>query len=416
MSQDLTVTAAERQYLRTLALRYLEYAGRPIMAERAELWYAHNALKGQRPVIVFEGAPVVGEMIPAMQCTSKLARGLEWQMLTGIAEQDQIGDDRILTPEVTIPWKITCRDCDMDFHVERGTDDKGRQLGFHAETPIKDLAADLPKLKHSVYSVDRAGTMAHKAAAEEILGDILKVTLINQTLVWYAAPSYRIVQLMGMEAMLMAMMDQGDEIKRLYQFIADDMKQFMQWQEREGLLTPNNGNHYAGAGSYGFSRELTPNGKVQLKDMWLNMNSQETVGVSPDMFEEFAFPSYLELSKLGGLTYYGCCEPVHGIWERCISKLHNLRKVSVSPWCNEPAMGEFLKAAPVIYSRKPSPNYLAVGNLDEAAFSDHIEMTLRSAKGCHLEFIFRDVYALDGDTTKPARAMQIVRKLIDKMW
>ena len=37
--------------------------------------------------------------------------------------------------------------------------------------------------------------------------------------------------------------------------------------------------------------------KVTTKDLWLNMNSQETVGLSPQTFGEFIFPYYAELAK-----------------------------------------------------------------------------------------------------------------------
>jgi hypothetical protein len=117
-----------------------------------------------------------------------------------------------------------------------------------------------------------------------------------------------------------------------------------------------------------------------------------------------------------GLMYYGCCEPVHAIWEHGLASLPHLRKVSISPWCDEQAMGERLRKAPVIYSRKPRPNYVGVGTLDEPAFTEHIAQTLRAAKGCHLEIIFRDIYTFDGDPTKPGRAVKIARRLIDSMW
>jgi hypothetical protein len=80
-------------------------------------------------------------------------------------------------------------------------------------------------------------------------------------------------------------------------------------------------------------------------------------------------------------------------------------------------MADALSRGPFIYSRKPSPNFIGVGTrLDESAFSRHIEKTIRTAGNCRLEIIFRDVYALNGDKTKPARAVKITRELIDRYW
>ena len=102
--------------------------------------------------------------------------------------------------------------------------------------------------------------------------------------------------------------------------------------EQEAL---NNGNQVAGAGSYGFTDELPGNGRsgsdrITTGDLWANFNAQSVIGISPQMYGEFFFPCYRELAEMFGLTYYGCCEPVHAIWDDWISRLPRLRKVSVS--------------------------------------------------------------------------------------
>jgi hypothetical protein len=459
MSEDLRVTSEERTYLRDLALRYLQYAHLPVMAERTELWYDHNELKGSRPVVVFESGGAQGEMMPTPHCTSPLARGIEFGLQYPITEYEMLGDDKVISPEFRVGWQIHMREFDMDLTEERAEDAEGRNLGFAMHYPVKDLATDLPKLKYSTYHADRAATLANKAAVEEVIGDLMPVVLNNWSICWVGNPSYKVLRLMGMEAMLMAMMDRPDEMKQLYRFVTEDIKRYLLWQEQEGLLTLNNGNHYAGAGSYGFSRELGQRGegvspsssplsasslaksqqhqqkqqqdagkmpathadkmsatRVRVGDLWINMNSQETVGISPEMFEEFVYPSYQTLAEMAGLVYFGCCEPVHSIWENCLSKLPHLRKVSVSPWCDEVKIGRWLREANVIYSRKPRPNYIGVGQLDEDAFAEHVAQTVRAARGGHLEIVFRDIYTLCGDLTKPRRAVEIVRRQFDKIW
>ena len=83
-------------------------------------------------------------------------------------------------------------------------------------------------------------------------------------------------------------------------------------------------------------------GQITTNDLWLNINSQETVSISPRMYREFILPYYADLAKEFGLVYYGCCEPVHAIWDCCVSQLPHLRKVSISAWCDEERMGEAL--------------------------------------------------------------------------
>lgn len=417
MTCDLSVSAQERTYLRDLAKLYLEYANLPIMKERTAAWYAHNALvKGSRPMVVFETGPVLGELVKPLSCTSPLARQIEHCLQTPMTEFDLVGDDKVITPECPVNMHIHMREFDIDVEVRHAADAQGRKIGFATEYPMQDIVRDMPALRHSVYHADLAATNAVKDAYEGVLGDLMPVPIRNTSLTWHITASAKIVKLMGMEYMLLAMLDHPEELKELYSFIVQDVKQYLLWQEREGLLTPNNGNHYAGAGSYGFSNELSPQPRnVRLKDLWFNMNTQETVGISPAMFEEFVLPAYRELAELGGLVYFGCCEPVHDLWDRGLGELPNLRKVSISPWCNEEFIGERLRTAPVIYSRKPRPNFIGVGKLDEQLFGQHVAQTVQAAKGCHLEIIFRDIYSLDGDAGKPGRAVRIVREMFDRM-
>lgn len=176
------------------------------------------------------------------------------------------------------------------------------------------------------------------------------------------------------------------------QFILDDHRFFLRWQEENGLPFANSGNDYMGSGSYCFNQELKQQGTALSTETWGYINSQESVGISNEMYGEFIFPYYQQMAKEFGLLYYGCCEPADGIWEDYISKLPNLRKVSVSPWCNEEFLAERLKNSRVIYSRKPSPNFVGVNpELDEEAFRAYIKKTVDLTKDCHTEFIFRDV-------------------------
>ena len=137
--------------------------------------------------------------------------------------------------------------------------------------------------------------------------------------------------------------------------------------EKRGMLTPCCGNNWVAQGTFAFSDEMKKSGDITLGDVWGFMDSQETVGVSPDMFHEFFYPAYKKISSLFGRLSYGCCEPVHSFWEKSISKFENLRKISISPWCDEEYMGAALWGKNIVYQRKPSPLFIGGTdlNLDE---------------------------------------------------
>lgn len=405
-----------------MAKRYLEYANFPIMEERKKIWYKHNSLQGDRPVIVMEMETFKDELFPSLKCQSGAAREIEQNLLKGIVNYELINDDKVISPFYTVFWEITMQQFGLEIGREYGKTSDGKLPGYKDYNPISDIKKDFSKLKPSTFEVDKKYTGALKNFIEETIGDILEVKIRNKSLYWGAALSMQAVKLMGLENMMYAMVDYPKEMHALYRFLLNDTMSFIKWQEKEGLLVLNNENDFVGSGSYGFSMEIpTDNyketGNITPADLWLNLNSQETVGISPAMFGEFVFPYYYEIAKEFGMLYYGCCEPVHNEWNDYISKLPGLRKVSISPWCDEEYMGKALRDSNVIYSRKPSPNYIGVGRkLDEDAFSAHIKKTLSAAKGCKLEFIFRDIYTLSGDVNKPGKAVNIVRGLIEKLW
>lgn len=115
------------------------------------------------------------------------------------------------------------------------------------------------------------------------MGDILKVELENTFHQWTNMITMKVIKLMGMENWMIAMFETPDTVHKLMDYITSNLLAYQQWMESEGLLTMNNGNHYTGAGSRGFTHELKKpaDGRVRLKDLWVNVNSQESSGISP---------------------------------------------------------------------------------------------------------------------------------------
>jgi len=191
--------------------------------------------------------------------------------------------------------------------------------------------------------------------------------------------------------------------------------------EAENMLCLNNGPNGVAQGSFGFTNDLPAEGfdpdHIRLKDLWFYMDSQETVGISPQAYHEFFYPYYAKIAAKFGLLSYGCCEAVHDFWKDSVSKYHNLRKVSISAWCNEEYIGDELRGKKIIYHRKPAPQFIGVGkDFDADGFAEHIKKTLACAKGCTLEFSFRDVYTLCGDIERPRKAVKIIRDLTENYY
>jgi len=205
-------------------------------------------------------------------------------------------------------------------------DFQGVETAWKPELTITDLRRDLHKLKPATCRVDRQKTADYKAFLEDLLCPHLGVRLATGT---YGCTmlTHRLVELMGMEAFLLAIYDCPDQLHQLMGYLRDNCLRVMRWAEGEGLLRLNNANQHFASSCY-FTTLLPKAGAAgappvqtagqtpaalgqpcRLGDMWGGSNSQETIGISPRQFHDFCFPYYRDVCEPLGLLYYGCCEP-----------------------------------------------------------------------------------------------------------
>jgi hypothetical protein len=126
--------------------------------------------------------------------------------------------------------------------------------------------------------------------------------------------------------------------------------------------------------------------------MWGFTESQETVGVSTEMYEEFIFPYEKPIMDRFGLTCYGCCEPLDGRWH-VVKKHHNLRRVSCSAWADLTKMAEYL-GNKYIASVKPSPVIISSADIDRDAIRKQVRGILQTMNGCVVEIIMKDNHTI----------------------
>jgi len=417
---ELALPESERAYLRELAARQAEIAALPVMAARKQQWFDLNDGRvGARPPVIIETWTFDRDFMPEgiFRCTSELGRGIERQLLRNIRNHELIDDDKVIPDTFDFGWSVTIDELGVRIPQRVVKDAQGYETGYEFQHPIKDLRRDFELLKPAACSVDRERTAARQAFLEDLLGDLLPIRLRTDVF-GCTMLTHRVVELMGMQAYFMAMLDLPDEVHRLMAYLRDNALRVMRWAEAEGLLRVNNRNDESFGSSYNFTTRLPApgysGGPARLVDMWGNANSQETVGVSPRMFHEFCFPYYRDVCAPVGLVYYGCCEPAHPFWAD-ISALPNLKKVSISRWCDQRFMGEALRGTEIVFSRKPDPNFLSVDQrLNEDAWTAHIRETLDATAGVFVEFIIRDVYTVHGNLSNARRAVEIARREIDQ--
>lgn len=391
----------------------------PEMDRLREDWRAHGSFKsGSRPMVTIELGIFAGDIIPnLMRCQGEEARKLEWELLGRVANHKLFGDDSVIPAylPVTIPTSFV--PFGLPVTAEHALDTQGEDLGHHFNAQVSDLEEDFHKLGPSVYSVYPEEARKRQAELEELFGDILPARLVGHSM--YFCPTQDIVHIMSMEDMFFAMYDYPELFHKMMEMLSSDYLAFMDLMEREGILLPTTAEEHLAQGSYCFTDELpaAAEGPLTTREVWGYMDSQESAGISPEMYEEFVFPYYEKVSERFGLYSYGCCEAVDPFWDRCLSKAKNLRKLSISPWCNEEKMGEILKDRKTVYLRKPSPNLLGVGSeLEEDAVREHFCRTAKAASGCKLEIAQRDVYHINNTPEKVKRYVQLIRETLEDNW
>jgi hypothetical protein len=416
---EWSLPKAERARLRALAAKQAEYATLPVMEQRRRLWTDHNdGRPGTRPPVIVETCTFDRDFMPpsVFQCTTEEGRMIEAELLRHVRQHELIDDDHVCPSTFDIGWFKESNQLSVTVERIAVKDAQGVETGYHFIHPIKDLKRDLHIVKPVVCTVNRERTFAWKAFLEDLFGDLLPVQIRSGIMAWTGLTSM-VIRLMGMEAFFIAMYDCPAEVHQLMARLRDNALAVMRWAEAEGLLRVNNGNEVSFGSSYNFTTKLPApgyaGGPARLCDLWGSAESQETVGISPEMFGEFCAPYYRAVCAPLGLLYWGCCEPASPLWEH-IRMMPHLKKVSISRWCDQRFMGEALRGTEVVFSRKPDPKWLGVDEkLDEEGWAAQIRETLDAARGAFVEFIVRDVYTVHGDLDKVRRAVAIARRVID---
>lgn len=413
------VIPADAAVLRELARQKLEAAHHPLNEERRRLWYALDEMRAERPMVLAE-AWAAFELLPDFQprCTVPWAQDLERQLRFDLYQFERLEDDHVVEPRVTYNWHVQIDGYGVEVKQHYAERVSGNISSRQWDPPIKNIEADFEKLRPRTPAVDRDGTKAHGDALREIFDGLLRVEL-RGGFWWTSGLTQSLIGLVGLENMMVYMCTDPQGLHRMMKFLQEDFIACAEWLEREGLLTLNNENDYIGSGSIGYTHALPQpdhglGSHARLKDLWVLSESQETVACSPAQCEEFVLSYYRPICARFGRTYYGCCEPVHDRWDS-IKTLPNLKRVSISPWCDQRAMADAL-GENYVFSRKPNPALVSTPDFDENLIRNDLRETLTAARGCNIEIIMKDVHTLCNHPDRLPRWVQLARDTIDRNW
>ncbi len=408
------ISIKEREVLQGLAWKVAEIAARPAEQEKARLWTALNDLKSERPLIFCDPENGWNEIITQdlILCESPLLRVWEMYLRKEIHWAESFRDDRVIEPYFNVPYHYSNSGYGLEERVIGG--DNGGS--FKYDHPIKEYEEDFHKLKFQEITVDYRTTEKVRSLAHDLFDGILEVRL-KGVWWWTLGMTWDFIKLRGLENLMLDLMIYPDYVHKMMAFLRDACMHKLDFLEDNGLLGVNTEGSYVGSGGFGWTKRLPQtdfvNSKVRTKDMWGFCESQETVGVSPEMVGEFIIPYQKPIMERFGLSCYGCCEPLDPRWN-LLKDIKGLTRVSVSPWADVNRMAEYLGKS-FVYSRKPSPTPLADPKPDWDKLRAEMREFLQATRDCHVEIIMKDNHTLGKNPENASRWCGMVREEIERM-
>lgn len=396
---------AERDTLRRLGEETARIGSLPVQQEKADLWRRLNDREPVRPLVYINEEPWE-ELKPhrdelVCRCEDPFLREVEWPLRVQLYRWNNYPVDMVVRPviEFSKVWKST----GIGIEQQIETISHGDINSYHFIPQING-EEDIEKICMPEVFADEEETARRGALLKELVGDILPVVPSGIKMQWFT-PWDELIRLVPMEGIMMDLIDRPEFVDALVdRFVTAKMHE-MDQLEKLGLLSAGANNCRIGSGAYGYTREL-PVGDdsgagLPCSQTWGCGNAQIFSEVSPQMHWEFSLKHEKRWLERWGLSYYGCCEPLHlkiGI----LREIRNLRKISASPWFDIPK-GLENGAGDYVLSIKPNPAIFAEDGFDETRARRDIVRLFDQAQGCSVELVMKDISTVRGD---PQRLQQ----------
>ncbi|MDD5706147.1 MAG: hypothetical protein PHR35_09495 [Kiritimatiellae bacterium] len=408
------LSTRDREILRRRAQIQLDYAKSPKNDIILRKWQAQAEGRRETPPVRLLFSNFMHEVItPRLECEGALAREIESQLLGTLVGRELFDDDTPISPTFDMGWHVHVRPFGIAAKVTRAAGPNAQ--GFHIDPVISNLAAEIDRLRGGSFGVDREGTARRREFLHGVFGDILPLRMVMGSLP--GAITNPLVALMGMEAYYLAMYDCPDAVHQAMEMATGVYKRYYDFLEAEKLLLPTNGLSPLAQESFAFTNELPTGAVTRTTECWGFLESQETTAVSTETFGEFVFPYQQRLVERFGLLSYGCCERVDAIWPDYLSKWSKLRKLSVSPFNDEPRIGEYLRGTRVVYYSKPRAELVTSdGPLNDTAITSCFKGVCEAARGCLFEIAQREVGTIFGDYERGRRYVRLAKEAVDRYW
>lgn len=387
------ITNNDKSIIHELAAQVAEIAALPVQEEKRRLWRKLNALEPERPMVMIDQVcwnemNINDEL--TLQCTDPECRSYEEALRRTLFQWKHFRVDMVVDSFLRIPKAIHNTGFGMNVQEEIAETDPTSEVRSHKYADQIKSLDDLAKIQIPQISQDTVETERRLQVAHTLFDGLLEVRPTGSDP--YLSLWDPIATWMGVENALLAIVDHPDVMHGLAARMTEGYLSMLDQLEEQGLFCGSQSLiHCTGA----FTDELPAPGynpeKVRAKDLWMFGLAQMFSTVSPKMFKEFEVDYSSRICARFGLVYYGCCDPLDKKMTQ-VRMIPNVRKVSMSPWVNQ-ERGAAEIGRDFVYSRKPSPAFLAFDTFDTQAVRDDLMATRTACEKnhCPLEYILKDI-------------------------
>jgi hypothetical protein len=397
LAEEIKLGPRDKDILRELAGELAAIAALPVHREKAVLWQKLNDLQSVRPMVwineVCWHEMNVGDEL-TLQCEHPWAREQEVELRRTLYQWRHLPGDMIVSDYLACPLAIHSSDFGIMEQVDIvKTDEESDIVSRHYHIQISDFA-DLDKIKMPVITHNEQATAFRFAAMKDVYAGIMPVKKLGQTHIWFT-PWDWLIRWWGIEEAMLDLYERPDLVNAAVGRMTDAWMAELDQFVAMNLLSLDCDNTRIGSGGYGYTRELPgkdyDSAHVKPHNMWGCSNAQIFSEVSPEMHWEFAVKHDMRWLMRWGLTYYGCCEPLHHKME-VLRRIPNLRKISINYRCDLDRVASDIGRS-YVWSYKPNPAVLAEdGWRPELARAEMVRVAEKAAStGSHVEFIMKDI-------------------------
>ena len=406
----MEISMKERETLRDLAKKYMEYALSDQNIQNRELWRALNMHNMQKPMVSIEQMPWHELNTDGfLTCTVRDGRfrGIESMLRMQIYKWEHMPADMVLNPYISVSRAISNTGFGIGTIVKQ-VEGAGPGQSNQFVNQFEEME-DVEKIKTPILTIDRELEAEIMDTVSDIfcgIAPIVPAGYMPHSGLWD-----KISFCMGVENCYIELIDRPELIHASVDRLTNAALAEIDQINELGIADVTSNMCHC---SYTFDDRLPGPDcdpvNAKTSDAWTFSMAQLFTSVSPEINKEFEVPYMSKIFEKFGSVYYGCCERLDDRLD-VIETMPNIRKISCSPWSDREHFAAILPKK-YIMSNKHQPAYLAESTFDEEVVRKDLRRTIAAAKehGLGLELLLKDITTVKGDPRRLWRWAEIAKE------